>query len=138
MYVIVAAIQVIDVVITQNASEALNGGFAITFMNHTTAVLPYDATPEEVHMCVNIVVSYMLEILQINEALLQAVPDIGSLTIWIDGPLSHDKYQKFCLGRRIIVRFDSLPGDQPLLVINQTHLSGDRLQVMVYEVIIAA
>ena len=81
-------------------------------------------------------VSYRLNILQINEALLQAVPDIGLLTIWIDEALSHDKYQKLCLGRRIIVRFDSLPGDQPLLVINQTHLSGDHLQVMVYEVII--
>ena len=73
--------------------------------------------------------------LQIEEALQQSIPDIGILTIWIDRPLSHDKYHKYCLGRRIIVCFDSLPGDHPLLVINQTHLSGDNLQVTVYEVI---
>ena len=66
--------------------------------------------------------------------MLQTIPDIGTLTIWIDRPLNHDKYHKYCLGRRIIVRFDSLPGDRPLLVINQTHLSGDNLQVTVYEV----
>lgn len=72
--------------------------------------------------------------MQIKEALLQAAPDIGTLTIWIDGPLNHDIYHKYCSGRRIIVRFDSLPGDHPLLVINQTHLNGDNLQVTVYEV----
>ena len=44
----IAAIQTINIVVTQNASEALNGGFAITFMDHTTPVLPYDATTEEV------------------------------------------------------------------------------------------
>ena len=39
------------------------------------------------------------------------------------------------MGRTIVVRFDSLPGDHPLLVVDQTHLSGDNLQVTVYEVI---
>ena len=48
LFSFIAAIQVIDIVVTQNASEAINGGFAITLMDHTTPVLPYDATPEEV------------------------------------------------------------------------------------------
>ena len=51
------------------------------------------------------------------------------------GRLSQDIYHKYCLGRTIVVRFDSLPGDHPLLVVDQTHLSGDNLQVTVYEVI---
>ena len=45
---IVTAIQVLDVVVVQNASEALNGGFAMTFMDRTTSILSYDATTEEV------------------------------------------------------------------------------------------
>ena len=40
------------------------------------------------------------------------------------------------MGRTIAVRFNSLAGDQPLLVVDQTHLSGDNLQVTVYEVTI--
>lgn len=43
-----AAIQMIDMVVTQNASEALNGVFTITFMDHVSSVMPYDATPEKV------------------------------------------------------------------------------------------
>jgi len=56
------------------------------------------------------------------------------LTVSIDIPLEHDKYNKYCLGRTIIVRFDSLPGDLPLLVVNETQLSGENLQVTVHEV----
>ena len=49
-------------------------------------------------------------------------------------PLPQDKYRKYCLGRTIIFRFNSLPGDHPLLVVDQTQLSGDNLQVTIYEV----
>ena len=38
----------IDTMVTQNASEALNGVFTISFMGHVTPTLPHDITPEEV------------------------------------------------------------------------------------------
>ena len=44
----VAAIQMIDIVVTQNASEALNGIFTVSFMGHETPMLLYDATPTDV------------------------------------------------------------------------------------------
>lgn len=43
-----AAIQMIDIVETQNASETLNGGFTTTFMGNVTHILSHDATPDEV------------------------------------------------------------------------------------------
>ena len=71
-----------------------------------------------------------------KETLEQTIPNIGTLHVYLNR-LSHDKYNKFCLGRRITVRFESLPGDHPLLVVDHTHLSGDNLQVTVYEVTIS-
>ena len=44
----VAAIQVIDIDVSQNASEALNGVFTLAFMGHVTSVLSHDVTPAEV------------------------------------------------------------------------------------------
>ena len=44
----IAAIQMIDIVLTQNASEALNGVFTIAFMGHVTPPFSHDVTPAEV------------------------------------------------------------------------------------------
>ena len=68
---------------------------------------------------------------------LQTIPDIGRLSVWVNRH-GLDKYRKYCLGRTIAVRFNSLPGDQPLFVVDQTQLSGDNLQVTVYEVTICS
>ena len=38
----------IDIVLIQIASEALNGVFTIAFMGHVTPTLPHDVTPTEV------------------------------------------------------------------------------------------
>ena len=38
----------IDTMVTQNASEALNGLFTISFMGHVTPALAHDVTSEEV------------------------------------------------------------------------------------------
>ena len=38
----------IDIVLTQNASEALNGVFTIAFMGHVTPPFSHDVTPAEV------------------------------------------------------------------------------------------
>ena len=72
--------------------------------------------------------------LQLKETLEEYIPDIGTLSIWLNGPLSGDRYRKYCLGRSISIRFDSLPGDHPLLVVDDSQLSGTNLQVTVYEV----
>jgi len=66
--------------------------------------------------------------------LLEHIPDIGSLSVWLNGPLLGDTYRKYCLGRSINIRFDSLPGDHPLIVVDDSQLSGANLQVTVYEV----
>lgn len=44
----IEAIQMVDNVITQNASEALNGVFTIAFMGHVTPALPHDVTATKV------------------------------------------------------------------------------------------
>jgi len=44
----IAAIQVIDIIVLQSASEALNGIFTLAFVGNVTPVLPHDSTPEEV------------------------------------------------------------------------------------------
>lgn len=38
----------IDIVVTQNASEALNGVFTIAFMGHVAPLFLHDVTPTEV------------------------------------------------------------------------------------------
>ena len=38
----------INIVLTQHASEALNGMFTIAFMGHVTPAFPHDVTPTEV------------------------------------------------------------------------------------------
>ena len=44
----IAAIQVLDILVTQSASEPLNGMFTIAFMGHVTSMLSHDATSAEV------------------------------------------------------------------------------------------
>ena len=45
---LIVVIKEIDIVLTQNASEALNGIFTLSFMGHVTPALPHDVDPEEV------------------------------------------------------------------------------------------
>ena len=45
---LIAAIKEINIVLTQNASEALNGTFTMSFMGHVTPALPHDIYPGEV------------------------------------------------------------------------------------------
>ena len=59
---------------------------------------------------------------------------MGALSVWLNGPLSGDKYRKYCMGRSINIRFDSLPGDLPLVVVDQSQLNGANLEVTIYEV----
>ena len=73
--------------------------------------------------------------MQIASAL-ESLPGVGMVTVeYSDVPIPQDKLGTFCPGRTMTVQFDTLPGDQHMLVVNSSNLTGDGLEVDVKEVI---
>ena len=73
--------------------------------------------------------------LQVKGAL-ESLPSVGTVTVeYSDAPLLQDKLGTFCPGRTMTLQFDTAPGDQPLLVVDSSNLTGDGLAVEIKEVI---
>ena len=54
--------------------------------------------------------------------------------MWYAQPHSKDLLKEFCPWRRVYVRFERSPGDQPLLQLNTSNTTGEELLTTVQEV----
>lgn len=90
----------------QMASESVDGSYTLSFKGYQTRPLAHDASPAE-----------------IRAALEEDVPGIGTMTVWINR-LYIDTVKRYCPGRTVTVRFETLPGDLPFLDVNTTNLTG--------------
>ena len=74
-------------------------------------------------------------LLQIKSAL-ESLPGVGIVTVeYSYVPIPQDKLGIFCPGRSVTVQFETAPGDQAMLVVHSSNLTGDGLEVEVKEVI---
>ena len=98
------------------ASESVSGSYTLGFNGHLTRPLAHDASFGEV-----------------KAALEEDIPDIGTMTVWTNW-LSVDSVRRYCPGRTVTVRFETLPGDLPMLDVNISNLTGSGLELSQREV----
>ena len=51
------------------------------------------------------------------------IPGIEDIVSW-QSLLSTDRVGRYCPGRRLTIRFNTLPGDQPFMGVDTTNLTG--------------
>lgn len=100
----------------QMTSESAGGNYTLRFNGHQTRPLAHDASPAE-----------------IRAALEEDVPGIGTMTVWVNR-LSSDEVRRYCPGRTVTVRFETLPGDLPFLNVSTGNLTGHGVRVSQREV----
>ena len=100
----------------QMASESVGGSYTLSFNGHQTRPLAHDASSAE-----------------IRDALKMDVPGIGTMTVWTNR-LYYDNVQRYCPGRTVTVRFETLPGDLPFLNVSTSNLTGSGVKVSQREV----
>ena len=75
----------------------------------------------------------MVMYIQIKAAL-ESLPSVPLVSVWYHSTHSKDLLGKYCPWRRLYVRFERSPGDQPLMELNAANLMGDGLVAHVKEV----